>query len=211
MHDKYKAPTFKLVLVGDSGTGKTTFVKRHLAGEFKKKYIAALDTNVHPLVFTTSDGSITFNVWDSASKGQLGSLPNEYYMNAQCGIIMFDVTTRLTYKNVSNWYNDLVHLCGVIPIVLCGNKSDIRERMVRPKSISFHRKKSLQYFEVSAKSNYNFEKPFLCLARKLCGNPRLEFVGATALAPPEIQVDAELMQRHQEELDRAAQFSLEED
>ena len=46
-------PTFKLILVGDGGTGKTTFVKRHLTGEFEKKYMATLGVEVHPLGFTT--------------------------------------------------------------------------------------------------------------------------------------------------------------
>ena len=55
------------------------------------------------------------------------------------------------------------------------------------KSIVFHRKKNLQYYDVSAKSNYNFEKPFLWLARKLVGDPNLEFVAMPALAPPEVR------------------------
>ena len=93
---------------------------------------------------------------------------------------MFDVTSRITYKNVPNWHRkylcyalsknrtvadyiigDLVRVCENIPIVLCGNKVDVKERKVKAKTITFHRKKNLQYYDISAKSNYNFEKPFL--------------------------------------------------
>jgi GTP-binding nuclear protein Ran len=49
-------PEFKLVLVGDGGVGKTTFVKRHLTGEFEKKYIATLGVEVHPMPFFTNHG-----------------------------------------------------------------------------------------------------------------------------------------------------------
>lgn len=68
---------------------------------------------------------------------------------------------------------DLVRVCENIPIVLTGNKVDVKERKVKAKTITFHRKKNLQYYDISAKSNYNFEKPFLWLARKLVGNPQL--------------------------------------
>jgi GTP-binding nuclear protein Ran len=54
------------VLVGDGGVGKTTFVKRHLTGEFEKKYIATLGVEVHPMSFVTNHGKIVFNVWDTA-------------------------------------------------------------------------------------------------------------------------------------------------
>jgi hypothetical protein len=67
----------------------------------------------------------------------------------------------------------LVRVCENIPIVLCGNKVDVKERKVKAKTITFHRKKNLQYYDISAKSNYNFEKPFLWLARKLVGNAAL--------------------------------------
>lgn len=57
-----------------------------------------------------------------------------------------------------------------------------------------------QYYDVSAKSNYNFEKPFLWLARKLVGDPNLEFVAMPALQPPEVQMDEELKEKYEEEL-----------
>ncbi|MCJ1281051.1 GTP-binding nuclear protein gsp1/Ran [Xylographa opegraphella] len=203
-----QAHTFKLVLVGDGGTGKTTFVKRHLTGEFEKKYIATLGVEVHPLGFSTNLGNIIFDVWDTAGQEKFGGLRDGYYINGQCGIIMFDVTSRITYKNVPNWHRDLVRVCENIPIVLCGNKVDVKERKVKAKSITFHRKKNLQYYDISAKSNYNFEKPFLWLARKLTGNQSLEFVAEVSLAPPTVAVDPELMRQYEAEMHEAAATAL---
>ncbi|KAL5532653.1 GSP1 [Sanghuangporus sanghuang] len=204
-------PTFKLVLVGDGGTGKTTFVKRHLTGEFEKKYIATLGVEVHPLTFTTNFGTICFNVWDTAGQEKFGGLRDGYYIQGQCGIIMFDVTSRITYKNVPNWYRDLERVCENIPIVLCGNKVDVKERKVKTAAVTFHRKKNLQYFEISAKSNYNFEKPFLWLARKVVGNNTLEFVAAPALEPAQVDIDQELMKKYEQELATAEAVPLPEE
>ncbi|KAL5489813.1 GSP1 [Sanghuangporus weigelae] len=204
-------PTFKLVLVGDGGTGKTTFVKRHLTGEFEKKYIATLGVEVHPLTFTTNFGTICFNVWDTAGQEKFGGLRDGYYIQGQCGIIMFDVTSRITYKNVPNWYRDLERVCENIPIVLCGNKVDVKERKVKTAAVTFHRKKNLQYFEISAKSNYNFEKPFLWLARKVVGNNTLEFVAAPALEPAQVAIDQELMKKYEQELATAEAVPLPEE
>ncbi|KAM7206953.1 Ras family domain containing protein [Rhypophila sp. PSN 637] len=187
---------------------QTTFVKRHLTGEFEKKYMATLGVEVHPLGFTTNFGQIQFDVWDTAGQEKFGGLRDGYYINGQCGIIMFDVTSRITYKNVPNWHRDLTRVCENIPIVLCGNKVDVKERKVKAKTITFHRKKNLQYYDISAKSNYNFEKPFLWLARKLVGNTALEFVAAPALAPPTAVVDEALLKQYEAEMESAANMPL---
>ena len=102
----------------------------------------------------------------------------------------------------------MVRVCENIPIVLTGNKVDVKERKVKAKSITFHRKKNLQYYDISAKSNYNFEKPFLWLARKLVGNQTLDFVAAPALAPPEVQVDQAVLDQYRQEMENAAQMPL---
>jgi len=196
-------PTFKLVLVGDGGVGKTTFVKRHLTGEFEKKYVATLGVEVHPLEFHTNRGQLVFNVWDTAGQEKFGGLRDGYYIQGQCAIIMFDVTSRITYKSVPNWHRDLVRVCENIPIVLVGNKVDVKERKVKAKQITFHRKKNLQYYDISAKSNYNFEKPFLWLARKLVGDPNLVFVESPALKPPEVIIDTNVAAQYQKELEDA--------
>ncbi|EYU21949.1 hypothetical protein MIMGU_mgv1a011253mg [Erythranthe guttata] len=204
-------PNFKLVIVGDGGTGKTTFVKRHLTGEFEKKYEPTIGVEVHPLDFFTNCGKIRFYCWDTAGQEKFGGLRDGYYIHGQCAIIMFDVTARLTYKNVPTWHRDLCRVCENIPIVLCGNKVDVKNRQVKAKQVTFHRKKNLQYYEISAKSNYNFEKPFLYLARKLAGDPSLHFVESPALAPPEVQIDLAAQQQHEQELLTAASQPLPDD
>lgn len=196
-------PYFKLVVLGDGGTGKTTFVKRHLTGEFDKKYEPTIGVEVHPLDFTTNRGPLRFFCWDTAGQEKFGGLRDGYYIHGNCAIIMFDVTSRLTYKNVPYWHRDLCRVCENIPIVLCGNKVDVKNRQVKPKQVVFHRKKNLQYYEISAKSNYNFEKPFLYLARKLVGDPNLTFVEAPALQPPEVQINLEEQQKIDAELQNA--------
>jgi GTP-binding nuclear protein Ran len=204
-------PTFKLILVGDGGVGKTTFVKRHKTGEFEKKYIATFGVEVHPLVFHTNRGPICFNVWDTAGQEKFGGLRDGYYIQGQCAIIMFDVTARNTYRNVPTWHRDIVRVCENIPIVLCGNKVDVMDRKVKPKQINFHRKKNLQYYDISAKSNYNFEKPFLWLAKKLTGDPNLHFVEAPALQPPEVQVNMDMVKQYERDMQEAAAMPLPEE
>jgi len=203
-------PEFKLVLVGDGGVGKTTLVKRHLTGEFEKKYIPTLGVEVNPLKFITQYGPIVFNVWDTAGQEKFGGLRDGYYIKGQCAIIMFDVTSRITYKNVPSWHRDIVRVCENIPIVLVGNKVDVKDRQVKARQIQFHRKRNLQYYDVSARSNYNFEKPFLWLARRLTHQPALNFVGQHAKAP-EINIDPELIVQAEKELQDAANAPIDDD
>jgi GTP-binding nuclear protein Ran len=206
-----QAPEFKLVLVGDGGVGKTTFVKRHLTGEFEKKYNATVGVEVHPLQFQTNRGLIVYNVWDTAGQEKFGGLRDGYYIGGQCAIIMFDVTSRITYKNVPNWHKDLIRVCENIPIVLCGNKVDVKDRKVKAKAITFHRKNNMQYYDISARSNYNFEKPFLWLARKLAGDANLEFTAMPALMPAEVQMDNDTIKKYEAEIIDAQNAALPDD
>eukprot|EP00923_Selenidium_pygospionis_P056376 GHVN01098407.1.p1 GENE.GHVN01098407.1~~GHVN01098407.1.p1 ORF type:complete len:225 (-),score=35.12 GHVN01098407.1:250-924(-) len=203
-------PEFKLVLVGDGAVGKTTLVRRHLTGEFEKKYIPTLGVEVVPLKFITNFGPIVFNVWDTAGQEKFGGLRDGYYIKGDCAIIMFDVTSRITYKNVPNWYRDIDRICEKIPIVLVGNKVDVSDRQVKARQIQFHRKRNLQYYDVSARTNYNFERPFLWLARRLTNQSALVFVGQHAKAP-EFELDSNIKEQVEKELMEAANTNIEDE
>lgn len=85
-------------------------------------YVATMGAEVHPLKFSTTHGPIVFNVWDTAGQEKFQGLREGYYIGAHCGILMFDLTSRVTYSNVPKWHRDLVRVCEGIPIVLVGNK-----------------------------------------------------------------------------------------
>ena len=178
----------KLAILGDGGVGKTTFMKRHRTGEFERKYIATIGVEVHPLLFNSNKGNIQFGCWDTAGQEKFGGLRDGYYIKSDCAIIMFDVTSKQSYKNVENWYRDLRRVCPNIPVVICGNKCDVKDRKVDPSQITFHRKHGLQYYDISSKTNYNYDKPFLYLARKVTGQVDLQFTESPAQFPVEVDI-----------------------
>jgi GTP-binding nuclear protein Ran len=169
-------PTFKCVLVGDGCVGKSTFVQKHLTGVFQQFYEPTLGVEVHPLVFKTNKGQIRFNIWDTAGQDRFGGLREGYFVAADCAIIMFDLTDRSTYNHLEDRYRDLIRVCDRMPVVLVGTKADIANKDIRPSEINFHRKYEIKYYEVSSKSNFQFEKPFVSLMRDLMGNQTLTLV-----------------------------------
>uniref|UniRef100_A0A3Q7HXZ6 GTP-binding nuclear protein n=1 Tax=Solanum lycopersicum TaxID=4081 RepID=A0A3Q7HXZ6_SOLLC len=156
---------------------KLLFLKRHLNGEFDRNYEPTISVEVHPLDFFTNYGKNRFNCWDTVGQENLGCLRDSYYIDGQCAIIMFDFTVRLSYLNVPTWHRDLFKFCEIVPFI-------------KAREINFYRrKKNWQYYEISAKSNYNLELPFLFLARKLVNDDNLHFEESPAIAPPEVKFD----------------------
>jgi GTP-binding nuclear protein Ran len=200
------APSFKVIIVGDGGTGKTTFVRRHLTGEFEKRYIATMGVEVHPLSFSTNMGNVIFNIWDCAGQEKFGGLRDGYYIMAQAAIIFYDQTSRVTAKNVSNWLRDVRRVCENIPIVLVGNKVDVKDAKVKAREMAHYTQNRIGpngqeqkplldgFYLISAKSNYNFEKPFLFLARALLNSPNVCFTEAPAFIPAEVSLPKDLME-----------------
>jgi GTP-binding nuclear protein Ran len=125
---------------------------------------------------------MSFDFWHRPGEEKYGGLRDGYYTGVQCAIIMFDATSRASYKNLPTYQRDLARICGDIPIVLCANKADDQNRRIRPEQINFHNRHNLPYFEISVSSNLNLDAPLLCLARQLSLEPDLEFVAQ----PPQV-------------------------
>lgn len=173
-----KKMSYKVVFVGDGGVGKTTFLKRIKTGQFEHKYLATVGVEAIDLSFTTNYGEVKFICWDCAGQDKYGGLREGYYLGGDAAVVMFDLTHRQTYKSAYEWCAKVRHVCPGIPIVICGNKCDDPNRKVESNSIRLHdlyRNIDAQYYDISAKTLYNQDKPFLSLARQLTGKDDLVF------------------------------------
>ncbi len=161
--------TYNVVVVGDEHVGKTTFITRHLTGEFTTIYTPTTDISIISIKYNTNKGIIECNVYDFSGKKKYRDLREKYYINADAILIFFDVTVKSSYVNVPSWYQEIINVNPRLFIVICGNKYDAKHHEIKSREITFHQKKSLHYYYISAKSNYHFDKPFLAIIHKFLG------------------------------------------
>lgn len=160
-------PNFKCILVGDAHTGKSKFFRR-LASECDnveaQEYI-----NVLHVIFKTEFGFIKLEIHDTVGQEINGILEDSFFWNANCAILFFDVTATESFQNVSYWHRRTVSLCGKIPIVLCGNRADLRGRKVSNGLVRREWNKRLPYYEISSGLNVegNISEVFNYLSEKL--------------------------------------------
>ncbi|PWA68428.1 GTP-binding nuclear protein Ran-3 [Artemisia annua] len=184
---------FHLVIVGDRGTGKTSFVKTCLSREFLNNEESTKGVEYHILDFSTTRGRLRIYCWEVEDNEKFGALRDRCYKQCDFAIIMFDVTKRSTYDNVLKWDAELRRVNTNIQIVICGNKVDFKKkREVKLHQVTFPRLNKPRYFETSAKSSLNLEEPFLYLAKKFTRDDLLEFrelppEGCLSLKFPELQ------------------------
>ena len=168
----------KLVLIGDGGVGKTTLINKGLTDEFERKYIATQGFEVNSIIFPFDNGQVTFEVRDIAGQEKYGDQKNNCE-GAECAIVMFDVTNKMSYRNVGPWIKILRNYVPDIPIILCGSKCDIQDRKIKEEeAVTLANDLNLlSYFDVSAKTGHQIADPFLYFIEHFHGQPDMEWVG----------------------------------
>ncbi|XP_002133346.2 GTP-binding nuclear protein Ran-like isoform X1 [Drosophila pseudoobscura] len=174
-------PTYKCIIMGEKCCGKTTFLKRHLTGEFVEEYVhtARGSTSIVTLTFNSNRGPIQFDVFDWGQENEELLLhPEDFYKDGQCAIVMFDVSSVFIFGDFFKQF-----LMLNLPISLCGNKADIKTdnySVYDPENfLSSPNLEKKIFSEISVKTGLNIDQPFLYLARKLLNDFTLEFIPST--------------------------------
>jgi len=161
---------FKILLVGDSGVGKSSMLSRFTEDKFEEKAPATMGVDSKPKIVTVDGKRVKLNVWDTAGQERMGFLTSSYYRGAHGIIIVFDITNAGSFQSVSNWLGEIERYAYDSALkVLVGNKSDLSSREVKADEAQTFAKNelSVDYFETSAKEGTNIEMAFLKLAEQM--------------------------------------------
>ena len=122
---------FKLILVGDSGVGKTNILNRYTKDEFSFDSKTTIGVEFGSRIYNIKDHNIKVQIWDTAGQERYRSITNAYYKGSKGAIIVFDVSRRETFDHVERWHEDIVKNGDKdICLILIGNKCDLETRDV---------------------------------------------------------------------------------
>lgn len=116
----------KIVLVGDSGVGKSNILLRYLKNEFVWDSKATVGVEFGSKKFILENHNIKAQIWDTAGQERYRSITNAYYKGSKGALVVYDITRKTTFENVDKWISDLRRNSDPeIMIILVGNKSDL--------------------------------------------------------------------------------------
>jgi small GTP-binding protein len=161
-----EADSFKIVVVGPSGVGKTAIVTQLVSHTFKDQTPLTIGVEFKSFTVQADDQSVKLQIWDTAGQERFRSVSKAYFRGAVGAVLVFDVTQKASFDELNNWIQDLNTLCAPNAlIILVGNKTDLTdERTVsETEAQEVARRYNLEYIETSAKNGDNIAETFVRL------------------------------------------------
>ena len=161
---------FKILLLGDSGVGKSSLLLRYTKNQFNPDIRSTIGVEFGIKFIEIDNLKLKIQIWDTAGMERYRSLTSSYYKGAKGVIIVFDLCRKKTFENIDNWINDFkLKADEDAVILLIGNKSDlINQREVDiQEAISKSQRIKLAFMETSAKNNENVHKAFFTLFKEI--------------------------------------------
>lgn len=154
---------FKVVLIGDSGVGKSNLLSRFTRNEFSLESKSTIGVEFATRSINVDGKLIKAQIWDTAGQERYRAITSAYYRGAVGALLVYDITRHVTFENVERWLKELKdHTDSNIVVMLVGNKSDLRHlRAVSTEDgQAFSEKEGLYFMETSALESTNVENAF---------------------------------------------------
>eukprot|EP01067_Filipodium_phascolosomae_P006680 Filipodium_phascolosomae@DN497_c0_g1_i1.p1 len=161
---------FKLVLIGDSGVGKSCILLRFADDSFTESYITTIGVDFRFRTITVDGKTVKLQIWDTAGQERFRTITSAYYRGADGIVLVYDTTSQTSYDKVDDWLTEVnKYANGDVCKILVGNKCDLQDG--RQVSAEDGQKKAedlgVRFVETSAKESTNVETAFKMMAREL--------------------------------------------
>ena len=164
--------TFKILLVGDSEVGKTSFILRFCEDTFKEDSLATIGLDTKTKFLKRNDKKIQLIIWDTAGQERFKSLAKNIFKGAQGILLMYSIDKKSSFKAIKDWLNSIKERTDIkkVGLLIIGNKCDLPEekREVDQEMVdTFKEKEKIDIIEGSAKNNINVNEAFISLIDKM--------------------------------------------
>ena len=167
MKEDYK---FKIVIVGDSGVGKTNLVKRFVQNSFNLNTQSTVGVEFFSNNYYVNDKLIRIEMWDTAGQERYKSITSAYYKGAIGALIVYDVTNISSFKNVDRWFYEIKDFSSKdIQVIMIGNKTDLIDKKEISTEMSQDKALELEIpvLETSALNASNVKEAFHLLIKEI--------------------------------------------
>eukprot|EP01006_Ploeotia_vitrea_P028828 TRINITY_DN61464_c0_g1_i1.p1 TRINITY_DN61464_c0_g1~~TRINITY_DN61464_c0_g1_i1.p1 ORF type:complete len:215 (-),score=33.15 TRINITY_DN61464_c0_g1_i1:324-968(-) len=173
----------KVIILGDSGVGKTCLMNQYVNRKFNNRYKATIGADFLTQEVDVDGTLVTLQIWDTAGQERFQSLGSAFYRGADACLLVFDLTNAESFKNLTSWHDEFVVQAGNKDFMLIGNKCDLEDkRAVSEKAARSWCEKhgaggdgvEIDFFETSAKENTNVETAFVTMARNILKQQAVE-------------------------------------
>lgn len=165
---------FKIILIGDSGVGKTSLMKRYTDHVFTKSGSSTIGVDFKIKTVTLNSKKIKLQIWDTAGQERFRAIVAHYYRGAHGIFLVFDVTNKDSFEHLKDWMSELEKrdVSKSTEIIILGNKIDNKESIAvnNEEVIEFLNSQGIpkeNFFEVSALDDINVEECFMNITKKL--------------------------------------------
>ena len=162
--------TFKYIVIGDSGVGKSCLLLQFTDKRFEAMHDLTIGVEFGARVITLGDQEVKLQIWDTAGQESFRSITRSYYRGACGALLVFDVTNRESFEHLQGWLDDARANCNTpITVMLVGNKCDLesKRQVSKEEASAFAREMDLVYIETSAKTAHNVDEAFTGTAKSI--------------------------------------------
>ena len=161
--------SFKIIIIGDSGVGKSCILKRAVQNTFEGDYHPTIGFEFLLMHFQINDIKIKLQIWDTCGEEKYKSLVQGFYKNTSLALVVYDINEKKSFYSLESWKKNIKdHASEDIPIFLVGNKIDLERKVTTNEAQEYANFNGIPYFsECSAKTGQNVKEIFFEITKYL--------------------------------------------